>query len=170
MRFDTSEYPTDVLTPEPVTTRPTRKTRKGKGEPRPRKARTSRRTLTSRQRVALAVGATGCSVLGLSVWHCTDALALLTGSPPFLAFLLAVGIDCGLVACEVSGVVGGALARRYSRLYVALAVVLSAVLNAVASAQHAQAGFEALAYGVGALVPVLVLILGSVASHLWTER
>src|SRR5262249_48201962 len=110
-------------------------------------------------------GGTGCSVLALSVWHCTDALALLTGSPPFLAFLLAVGIDCGLVACEVAG----AVARRAARWYVDLAVALSAALNAVGSGQHAAEGFEALAYGVGALVPVLVLILGTVASHLWTE-
>jgi hypothetical protein len=134
-----------------------------------RKRRPVRRVLSARQRVAFAVGAVGCSVLALSVWHCTEALALLTGAPVLLAFLLAVGIDCGLVACEVAGVVGGQVARRAARWYVGLAVALSAVLNAVASGQHAAEGFAVMAYGVGALVPVLVLMLGVVASHLWTE-
>jgi hypothetical protein len=94
---------------------------------------------------------------------------MLTGSPPFLAFLLAVGIDCGLVACEVAGVVGDVVARRAARVYVVLSVLLSAGLNAVASAAHAPEGYTPLAYVVGAMVPVLVLILGTVASHLWTE-
>lgn len=125
--------------------------------------------LSARNRVALAVGSVGTAVLLLSVWHCTEALTLLTGAPVVLAALLAVGIDCGLVACEVATVVGQETARRRARLYVGLAVALSAVLNAVASGQHAESGFTVLAYAVGALVPVLVLLLGQVASHLWTE-
>jgi hypothetical protein len=60
--------------------------------------------LPVRQRLALVVGGVGCFVLSLSLWHCTEALSVVTGSPPALAFLLAVGIDCGLVACEVNGI------------------------------------------------------------------
>ena len=51
----------------------------------------------------------------------------------------------------------------------ALAVLLSMLLNALASAQHAADGYAVLAYAVGAVVPVLVFILGAVASKLWTE-
>jgi hypothetical protein len=43
------------------------------------------------------------------------------------------------------------------------------LLNALASAQHAEPRFEVLAYAVGAVVPVLVFMLGQVASKLWTE-
>ena len=42
----------------------------------------------------------GVALLLLSVWHCSQSIALLTGSPVALA--LAVAIDCGLVACEVA--------------------------------------------------------------------
>ena len=104
----------------------------------------------------------------LSVWHCREALALLTGAPLDLAALLAVGIDSGLVACEAATVASASVARRRARLYVGLAVALSAVPNAVASAQHAEAAFAVLAYGVGALVPVLALLLRQVARHIWT--
>ena len=151
----------------PKVKRPSRKPSPVKPSRKPSKS--SRRQLCARQRVALAVGAVGTSVLLLSVWHCTEALTLLTGAPIVLAMLLAVGIDCGLVACEVATVVGAPVAKLRARIYVGLAVALSAVLNAVASGQHAQEGFTLLAYAVGALVPVLVLLLGQVASHLWTE-
>ncbi len=134
-----------------------------------RSTKQAQAALSARKRVALCVGAVGCVVLLLSVWHCTEALTLLTGAPLLLAALLAIGIDCGLVACEVATVVGDTLARNRARVYVGLAVALSAVLNAVASAQHAASEFALLAYAVGALVPVLVLLLGQVASHLWTE-
>ncbi len=154
----------DIDTPKAK--RPSRKPSKPS---KPKASKRSKRALCARQRVALAVGVVGTSVLLLSVWHCTEALALLTGAPIILAMLLAVGIDCGLVACEVATVVGAPVAKLRARIYVGLAVALSAVLNAVASGQHAQEGFTLLAYAVGALVPVLVLLLGQVASHLWTE-
>jgi hypothetical protein len=49
----------------------------------------------------IPVGGVGCCVLALSVFHCSAALAALTGSNMVLAILLAIGIDCGLVACEL---------------------------------------------------------------------
>jgi len=52
--------------------------------------------------VAWFAGVSGIALLVLSVWHCSEAIALLTGSPVALAMPLAVAIDCGLVACEVA--------------------------------------------------------------------
>jgi hypothetical protein len=52
--------------------------------------------------VAWIAGASGIALLFLSVWHCSEAIALLTGSPVALALPLAVAIDCGLVACEIA--------------------------------------------------------------------
>lgn len=49
---------------------------------------------------ALGVGAAGCGLLALSVFHCAEALASLTGSHLGLALPMAIAIDCGLVACE----------------------------------------------------------------------
>jgi hypothetical protein len=58
-------------------------------------------------RLAYVVGAVGCGVLALSVVHCTQSISLLTGSDYVLAGLLALGIDCGLVACEVAAIAAG---------------------------------------------------------------
>jgi hypothetical protein len=58
-------------------------------------------------RTALAVASIGVGVLGLSVFHCCESISLLTGSHRLLATLLAIGIDCGFVACEVAILVGG---------------------------------------------------------------
>jgi hypothetical protein len=52
--------------------------------------------------VAWLAGGSGAALLFLSVWHCSQAIALITGSPVALAMPLAVAIDCGLVACEVA--------------------------------------------------------------------
>jgi hypothetical protein len=52
--------------------------------------------------VARFAGASGVALLLLSVWHCSQSIALLTGSPVALALPMAVAIDCGLVACEVA--------------------------------------------------------------------
>jgi FtsH-binding integral membrane protein len=52
--------------------------------------------------VAWFAGASGAALLFLSVWHCANSIALLTGSGLALAIPMAVAIDCGLVACEVA--------------------------------------------------------------------
>lgn len=52
--------------------------------------------------VAAVAGGSGIALLFLSVWHCSEAIALITGSPVALALPLAVAIDCGLVACELA--------------------------------------------------------------------
>jgi hypothetical protein len=46
-------------------------------------------------------GAVGVALLALSVSHCAKAFAELTGADLVSAYLMAVGIDCGLVACEL---------------------------------------------------------------------
>jgi hypothetical protein len=51
-------------------------------------------------RAALATGGSGIGLLALSVWHCSQSIALLTGSPLALAAPMAIAIDCGFVACE----------------------------------------------------------------------
>ena len=47
-------------------------------------------------------GGSGLALLFLSVWHCANSIALLTGGGLFLAIPMAVAIDCGLVACEIA--------------------------------------------------------------------
>ena len=127
-----------------------------------------RASLRGRQRLALAVGAVGVAVLALSLWHCTTALAALTGSPLFLASLLAIGIDAGMVVAELAHIIADGAAALWAARYVASAVALSVGLNAFASAQHAER-WPWLAAAVGAAVPLLVYMLARVAGHLWRD-
>ncbi len=126
---------------------------------------------TPRQRLGLAVGGVGVSVLALSVVHCTTAIAALTGSGHVLAALLAIGIDAGLVACELAGIAAATdkHVRRWAAVYIVMAAVLSCGLNGWASAHHAEEGLRVAAWLVGGLIPALVFVLGKVAGLLWEE-
>ena len=55
-------------------------------------------------RAALVSGIVACFLLALSVTHCASAFATLTGTGILLSGCLAVGIDCGLVASEATGI------------------------------------------------------------------
>lgn len=70
-------------------------------------------TYKARQhRLSHVVGGIGVAVLLLSVHHCQMSIQLLTGSNWMLSTMLAVGIDCGLVACEIVAVVGDVPPKR----------------------------------------------------------
>jgi len=145
------------------------------------RARRAGRGWTGRRQIAAAVGGVGGFVLLLSVWDCTGALALLTGMPVALCGLLAVGIDAGMVACEMAAVAAAPEkkpahwrdnpeAKRWADLYVLGAVALSVALNATAAASHASGALVGLAAAVGACVPLLVYAAGRVAGALWAGR
>jgi predicted anti-sigma-YlaC factor YlaD len=51
---------------------------------------------------AIAVGFIASVALGLSVWHCQDSIAVLTGANPVLATAMAITIDAGMIACEAA--------------------------------------------------------------------
>lgn len=55
-------------------------------------------------RLALLPAGVSCVLLALSVTHCASAFAALTGTGLVLSGCLAVGIDCGLVASEATGI------------------------------------------------------------------
>lgn len=56
------------------------------------------------RRLAMVSGLVAACVLALSVIHVAGALATLTGTTLYLAYLLAVGIDCGLVSSEATAI------------------------------------------------------------------
>lgn len=61
---------------------------------------------TQRRVLALITAGVGGVLLALSVRHCADAIYLLTGMSWNQALMLAIAIDCGLVACELEVVTG----------------------------------------------------------------
>lgn len=145
--------------------------RNGKHQKQKVKPKRKSRKLTVHQRLALIVGGIGCFILALSLWHCTEALMQLTHSPMMLALLLAVGIDCGMVATEVAATASrkDSEAHRWATRYVWLAVGLSILLNGVAAGLHSEGAWMLAAVPCGVVVPVAILILGKVAAHLWTH-
>lgn len=52
--------------------------------------------------VGYFAGGSGVALLLLSVYHCSQSIAVLTGSGLFLAVPLAVAIDLGIVSLEIS--------------------------------------------------------------------
>lgn len=132
----------------------------------------ARRSIRNARRIAGVVGGIGVGALSLSVHHCSESIAALTGSGWVSAGLLAVAIDAGMVACEVASVAGrqrGIADRwvRWAEGYVLGAVALSVLLNGYAYAQHAPAGMEWASWLLGACVPSAVYALGRVACGLW---
>jgi hypothetical protein len=57
--------------------------------------------------LAYFAGCSGVGLLLLSVYHCAEAVSILTGSSLLLSVPLAVAIDCGLVACELAAIAEG---------------------------------------------------------------
>src|SRR5262245_47470520 len=151
-----------------------RATRKPKPTPRTtsptaRRPATPRRFWTPRRTIAAGVGGVGVVLLALSVYHCAEALMVLTGSPIMLAAMLAIGIDLGLVASELAAIIGSndRRARCWANAYVIAAIVLSAGLNELANGLHADEGYVWLARGVGLGIPALVFILSKLTGLLW---
>src|SRR6202034_876982 len=80
-------------------------TKKSKAPPATKKARKSKTVLSPRRKIAVGVGCVGVAVLALSVVHCTEAIQALTHSGIILSVLLALGIDAGLVMCELAAII-----------------------------------------------------------------
>lgn len=60
--------------------------------------------LRGRRALGLAGGAVALALLGLSVRHCAHTFAALTGADMVSAVLWAIGVDVGLVVCELATV------------------------------------------------------------------
>ena len=53
-------------------------------------------------KMAKATAGVGIGLLALSVYHCSQSIAILTGSDWRLAVPMAIAIDCGFVCCEIA--------------------------------------------------------------------
>lgn len=143
-----------------------RKPRKSKGRIQERKQRTPARKHWGQRKVsAMILGAIGVALLALSLSHCTEAIALLTGSGRLLSLLLALGIDAGMVAAEWALLTGAGDKEvgRWSNAYIIATVALSVLLNCYAFGLHSADGMRWAAWALGAFVPAAVYTLGRVA-------
>jgi hypothetical protein len=142
-----------------------------KTTPKPTKAEVGARAREAKIRRYAAgfTGGVGVGMLGLSVYHCTEAIQALAPSYLALSALLAVGIDAGMVASEVGELIAhdNPNVQKWARRYMGVSVALSMGLNAFANYGHATTNVQA-CFGValGVIVPGLVFMLGKVAMYL----
>lgn len=128
----------------------------------------------ARQAVAKGIGGIAALLVALSVWHLTAAISTMTGSPVFLALLLAIGIDLGLIASELAELVshGNKVICGWARAYMVKATVMSCFLNAYEFAANAPEGAltKGIAIAFGILLPVMIFVLARIAAHLYESR
>ena len=125
--------------------------------------RVTRRGRRSHAFAAVGVLAVALALLGLSLSHLASGVAIVTGSGERDGWLMAIGIDMGFVALELTLLVAPATARPAVNRYASPAIVgtlaTSAVMNAFAFASHAEGLMIFPAIGLGFAVPALVYAL-----------
>ena len=153
-----------------LTTAPSKATAKPTSKPTTAKpTKLAKRQRLARRAVAVWSGSAGLAVLALSVSHVAHAIQAITGEGAG-SVLLAIGVDCGMVACEVAEVVceGCPDVETWAKRVVWGTLALSASLNAWAfSATAATWALWGLSIGLGVLCPFLVFGLGRVATAAW---
>lgn len=125
---------------------------------------------------AIGTAAVTIVLVALSLTHLTHGIGLVTGADFWERGAMAVGIDLGFVALEMSQLCAATEAvRRSVARYAAPAIVatlaISAGLNALAFASQAPAGSFAMfaAAGLGVLVPAMIYALSRITFALATQ-
>jgi hypothetical protein len=110
----------------------------------------------------------------LSLSHLAHGVDIVTGSSTYEAWAMAVGIDLGFVALELSQLsIGDRLRRhvsRYARPAIVGTLVGSAAMNAFAFAAQAD-GYcmQAAAVAMGVAIPALIFAMTKVGAALYID-
>ncbi|MEP9350554.1 hypothetical protein [Xanthobacter sp. KR7-225] len=145
-----------------------------------RKARPAAARPTARLRrqhgAAAGTAAVTLVLVALSLSHLAHGIGLVTGAGAWERWAMAIGIDLGFVALEMSQLCAATEAvRRSVARYAAPAIVgtlaISAGLNALAFAAAAPAGTLAVyaAAGLGIVVPAMIYALSRITFALATQ-
>lgn len=112
--------------------------------PSPAKPKSKRRRPAKprplKQKQACLVGVIAVAGLGLSLSHLGGAIQVLTNGGVLASLLLAVVIDAGMMASELSLMTAGKQAKAAARVYLIGATALSMTLNAFEFGRHSSAG------------------------------
>ena len=99
----------------------------------------------------------GCAValLGLSLRHLAHGVEQVTGSSPTESVLMAIGIDCAMVAVELATLAG--VNTTWTQGLLIATCVLSAGFNVLGFLEHSQGVLgQIMAVGLGVFVPAAV--------------
>jgi hypothetical protein len=143
----------------------------------PRQVRHSTRVARALNRqagTAIGVGAVAVTLTALSLSHLAAGIELVTRCPSWQGWALAVGIDLGYVALELSQLAIGDKLRkqvsRFARPAILGTLAGSAAMNAFAfAAQTATVYMMAAAITLGIAIPALVYALTRVGAALWID-
>ncbi len=114
------------------------------------------------------------ALLGLSLSHLASGVVIVTGSGERDGWLMAIGIDLGLVALELALLAAPVTARPAVARYASPAIIgtlaTSAAMNAFAFASHAEGFMIYPAIGLGFAVPALVYALTKTGATIYLEK
>lgn len=156
----------------PLNPRPVRTARKVAA---PAAARPNHR-LRRQHWAAAGAGAVTLVLVALSLSHLAHGIGIVTGAGAWERWAMAIGIDLGFVALEMSQLCAATEAvRRSVARYAAPAIVgtlsISAGLNALAFASQVAVGSPAVyaAAGLGIVVPAMIYALSRITFTLATQ-
>jgi hypothetical protein len=138
----------------------------------------NRRALKALRRqsgAAIAIGGVGVTLVTLSLNHLAHGIELVTGAPAWEAWAMAIGIDLGFVALEISqlAAMGEKLRKqiaRWARPAILGTVIGSAGMNAFAfAAQTTTVWMTSAAVTLGIAIPALVYALMRVGAALYID-
>jgi hypothetical protein len=132
------------------------------------------RALRRQAATAIAIGAVAVTLTALSLSHLAAGIEIVTHAATWEAWSMAVGIDLGFVALELSQLAIGDKLRRqvgkYARPAIIGTLIGSAAMNAFAFA--AQAGNEwmlAAAVTLGVAIPTMIFAMTKVGAMMWID-
>ncbi len=138
--------------------------------------RTTRRTRAMRRQAgtAVAVGFVAVTLTALSLSHLAHGVEIVTGSASWESWSMAIGIDLGFIALELSQLAINANVRRqiarFARPAILGTLAGSAAMNAFAfAAQTTNVWMMAAAVSLGIAIPTLIYALTRVGAALYID-
>lgn len=122
----------------------------------------------------VAIGAVASALTALSLSHLAHGVEMVTHAPAWEAWAMAVGIDLGFVALELSQLACSVKVAKQVSKFAKPAIVGtltgSALMNALAFASQADnAWLQAAGVATGVAIPCLVYALTRVGAAIWLD-
>ena len=138
------------------------------------RSRRAHKALRRQAGTAIGVGAVAVTLTALSLSHLAHGVEIVTGSSQWEAWAMAVGIDLGFLALELSQLAISDKVRRqvgkFARPAILGTLAGSAAMNAFAfAAQTATAYMMAAAITLGVAIPALIYALTRVGAALYID-
>lgn len=143
--------------------------------PSERAVRKSSRLSRHQALAATGVGAVALVLTGLSLTHLSAGIQIVTNSSTWEAWSMAIGVDLGFVALELSQLCPLSdkttrKIRSWARGAICGTLVGSALMNAFAFAAATSGWFMYPAAALGVAIPALIYAMTRVGATIWMER